>query len=173
MTWEAVGAIGSIAGAVILLVGTIAAIVQLKHLRVANQLESYLELMEQLNSPAMVEARNYLETTDFSNAEQLREATTPDLDYRIRVVGTHYQTVARLLNEGVLEEHLFAAHLVTATRVWESIKPAIEVMRKRLKTPFLLDLEYLVYRFPHRQSVSNLVRRYPKEFVEAAGVSEY
>ncbi|MGZ3508581.1 MAG: DUF4760 domain-containing protein [Vulcanimicrobiaceae bacterium] len=173
MAWDAVTAVGSVAGALILLIGTIAAIVQLKHLRVANQLECYLQLMERLNSREMVEARKYIETTDFTNPEVLREATTPDLDNRIRVVGTHYQTVARLLNQGVLEDELFAAHIVTATHIWNAIRPAIEVMRKRLKTPFLLDLQFLVYRFPHRDTVSQLVRRYPKEFIETAGLKEY
>jgi hypothetical protein len=46
MAWDALSALGSIAGALILLIGTIAAIIQLKHLRVANQLQCYLQLME-------------------------------------------------------------------------------------------------------------------------------
>jgi len=173
MAWDALSALGSIAGALILLVGTIAAIVQLRHLRVANQLQCYLQLMEQLNSPELVTARKYIEMTDFTDAEALREATTPDLDNRIRVLGTHYQTVARLLNEGVLEEDWFAAHIVTAAHIWNAIRPAVEVMRKRLQTPLLVDFQYLVYRFPHRETVSKLLRRYPKEFVETTGLSEY
>jgi hypothetical protein len=171
MAWDAVAAVASVAGALILLIGTIAAIVQLKHLRVANQLESYLQLMEQLHSREMMDALQYLETTDFTDPHALREATTPDLDNRVRVIGTHYQTVARLLNEGVLEEALFAAHILTAPHIWSAIRPAIEVMRERRKTPFLIDLQYLVYRFPHGETVSRLVRRYPKEFLETVGMS--
>ena len=51
VSWDGISAIGSIVGAVVLLVAAITAIVQLKHLRLANQMGSYLELMRQLSTP--------------------------------------------------------------------------------------------------------------------------
>lgn len=175
MAWEAITALGSIAGALILLIGAIAAVVQLKHLRVANQLECYLQLMHQMYSAEMMSARRYIEATDFTDPEILKEATTPDLDDRVRLVGIHFQTVARLINLGVLQEELFSAHIVTAGGLWNAIRPAVEVMRKRSKTPMFIDFQYLVYRFPQRETIYRFMQRarYPKEFVEMAGLSEF
>lgn len=173
MAWDALTAFGSIAGALILLIGSVAAIVQIKHLRVANQLECYLHLMEKIHAPEMVDARKYIETTDFTDPQALQAATTPDLDSRIRMVGTHFQTVARLLNQGVLEEQLFAAHIVTAPHIWNAIEPAVEIARKRAKNPMFIDFQYLVYRLPHDPTVTKLLRRYPADFVQSAGLDGY
>lgn len=65
MRWDEISALAALAGTLVVLVGAVAAIVQLKHLRLTYQIETYIELMRQLNSPEMVAAREYLEKCDF------------------------------------------------------------------------------------------------------------
>ncbi len=170
MTWEAVAAFGSIASALILLIGAVAAVVQIKHLRLANQLDCYLRLMHELNSAELVEARRFIESTDFTNPQALRAATQPELDDRIRRLATHFQAVACLLNLGVLNEEMFVAHIGTAALVWRAVRPVYRIMRERSGTPLLADVEYLVYRTARDQKMLKLSKRYPKEFLERSGL---
>ena len=65
MAWDEVGALSALAGTLVVLVGSVAAIMQLKHLRLTYQIESYVDLMGRLNSPEMVAAREYLEACDY------------------------------------------------------------------------------------------------------------
>ena len=68
MGWDEISAFAAIAGALVVLVGAVAAIVQLKHLRLTYQIGTYVDLMGRLNSPEMVAAREYVETCDFHDA---------------------------------------------------------------------------------------------------------
>jgi hypothetical protein len=121
MSWEALSAIASLASAVIVLVAAVAAVLQLRHLRLANQLESYLEVMTAQQSPEFIEARRFLQSQDFTDPVVLRAATFPELDNRIVAIGAHFQFVSRLLNLGVLDEELFASYYDIAPRVWNDL----------------------------------------------------
>jgi hypothetical protein len=173
MTWEAIAAFGSVASAVILLIAAVAAVIQIKHLRLANQLECYLQLMQELNSRDVVEARRFIESADFNDPEALRAATEPELDDRIRHIATHFQSVARLLNLGVLDEEMFAGHVATAAPVWKALRPVYRVMRERTGMPVLADLEYLADRTARdEQWLTRYMKRYPREFVERSGIGQ-
>ncbi len=91
MPWDALAAIGSVAGALVFLVGSIAAVIQIKHLRVASQLDCYFELMEKLHSPEIVERRKYIQTIDLTDSQALKQY----LAYR----RPHDPTIAKVLEE--------------------------------------------------------------------------
>jgi len=173
MSWEAMSALASLASAVIVLVAALAAVLQLRHLRLANQLHSYLEFMGVMQSPELMEARRYLESLDFGDPEVLRAHTTPELDPRIVAIGVHFQSVARLLNRGVLDEDLFATYFDIAPRVWKNLQPVAGVMRERRGTPMWIDIEYLVYRGEKRNLLYKYLSRYPDEFVRQAKLGRY
>ena len=166
LTWEAVAALGSIASTLILLVGAIAAVVQIRHLRLANQLEGYLQLMHEFNSSEMSEARAFVESADFTDPEALRAATQPQLDGRIRRVANHFQNVARLLNLGLLDERLFLAHVDVAAGTWRALRPVIYEIREKTGKPILIDVEYLVYRTATERMITKAIARYPKAFLD-------
>ena len=168
MGWDELSAIGSIGATLVILVGSIAAVVQLKHLRLSNQMETYLDLMRQLNSPEMIEAREYAESHDFEDPEVLRKAFEGGLDHRILFVGGFYQVVARLINLGILDKELFAPINMSAPRVWRSIKPvAYELRARSPENPRWTDLEYLVY---SQQRPPLSLRRYSPEFRQRVGL---
>jgi hypothetical protein len=162
VSWDAITAIGSIAGAVVLLVAAIAAIVQLKHLRLANQMGSYLELMRQLSTPEMVAAREYVESCNFEDPEAVRQAFAGGLDSRILIVGSFFQTACRLINFGILDRELFAPIVMVVPGIWRALRPIAYEMRARTPgNPRWADIEYLVYR-TRNSPVSP--KRYSAEF---------
>lgn len=61
MQWDEVSAVAALGGMLVVLAGSVAAIIQLKHLRLTYQIEAYIELMRQMNSPEMVAARDTAE----------------------------------------------------------------------------------------------------------------
>ena len=164
MGWDAISAIGSIVAATVLLVATVAALVQLKHLRLANQIGSYVEIMRHMNSPEMVEARTYAESHDFEDPETVRKALAGGLDHRLLTWAGYYQMVARLINLGILDRELFAMVAITAPRTWRMVRPLAYAMRAQDPNPRWFDLEYLVYRCD-RSPIN--VKRYDAQFRDA------
>lgn len=173
MSWEALTALASVASALILLVASTAAVLQLRHLRLANQLQAYLDIMTSFQSPEMSTARHFLRTCDMTDPTTVASLTSPVVEPRVLAVGAHFQMVARLLNRGVLDEELFAAYHDTAPRIWTSLKPVADVMRRRASSPIWIDFEYLVYRSKRDRLVKRFLARYPADFVKEARVGAY
>jgi hypothetical protein len=174
MGWEALTAIGSIAAAVILLVGSFAAIVQLRHLRQANQIESYVALMERLASPEMIEARSYVESEDFTDREKLAKHFELGLDHRILLIGAFYQNVARLINYGILDRELFLGFTNSAFVVWKAIQPiAYELRARHPENPRWMDIEYLVYSSHRDKTFARAANHYSAAFRERVGLADF
>lgn len=168
MWWNELSAIGSIAAVLVLLVGSVAALIQLRHMRLANQMGVYLELMGQFNSAEMIEAREYVESHNFEDPDALRKAFESGLDQRIFMLGGFYQIVARLINFHVLDRDLFAPLAMTAPRVWQAIQPLVYEMRTRSPgNPRWLDLEYMVY---NQRNIPISVKRYSADFRARVGL---
>ena len=146
MHWDEISALAALAGTLVVLVGSLAAIVQLKHLRLTYQIESYIDLMGRLNSPEMVAAREYLEACDFQDTALLQKALSEGLDHRVLMYGGFYQTVARLINHGIADRDLFGPVIMTAPHVWKKLGPLAYAWRERdPSNPRWADLEYLVF----------------------------
>lgn len=168
MSWEALTALASLVNVIIVVVAALAAVLQIRHLRLANQLQSYLQFTQAMQAPEFVEARRFLQTHDFTDPETLQAATTPELDRRLSAIGIHYQSVARLMNRGVLDEELFAHYFDLTPRVWRDLQPVAAVIRERLGVPTWIDIEYLAYRAEKRSLLHKYLRRYPADFVRQA-----
>lgn len=144
--WEEISALAALAGTLVVLVGSVAAIMQLKHLRLAYQIQSYVDLMGRLNSPEMVAAREYVETCDFHDPAQREKALSAGADHRVLMYGGFYQTVARLINLGIADRDLFAPIIMTSPQVWKKLGPLAYAWRKRHPgNPRWADLELLVF----------------------------
>lgn len=169
MGWEEISALAALAGAFVVLVGSVAAIVQLKHLRLTYQIESYIELMGRLNSPEMVAAREYFEACDFHDAAQLEKALDEGVDHRLLMYGGFYQSVSRLINLGIADRDLFAPIVMTAPQVWKKLGPLAHAWRERHPSnPRWADLEYLVFVAANRPPFDR--SRYNAEFRARIGL---
>jgi hypothetical protein len=173
VSWEALTALASVASALIVLVASTAAVLQLRHLRLANQLQAYLDIMTSFQSPEMNAARHFLSTCDMTDPTMVASLTSPVVEPRVQAVGTHFQMVARLLNRGVLDEELFAAYHDTAPRMWTRLKPVADILRRRTSSPIWIDFEYLVYRSKRDRLVEKFLSRFPAAFVEEAQVGAF
>jgi hypothetical protein len=172
VAWEALTGVAAIASTLILLVGSIAAILQLRHLRLANQLEVYIQLIEQLQAADIVDARKYIETRDFNDPAVLEAAISPSIDPRIVALGVHLQSACRMLNLGLLDEELFFFYSSIVPQVWIKLAPIAHALREREGTPRWIDIEYLVYRASKNKHLIKLARRYEPSFLAASGLGK-
>ena len=146
MRWDEISALAAIAGALVVLVGAVAAIVQLKHLRLTYQIGTYVDLMGRLNSPEMVAAREYVETCDFRDAALLEKTLREGLDHRVLMYGGFYQAVARLINHGIADRDLFAPIITTSPGVWKKLGPLARAWRQHHPSnPRWADFEYMIF----------------------------
>jgi hypothetical protein len=172
MSWEAVSAIASIASAFIVLIAAIAAVRQLRHMRLGNQLSSYFQVMAWIQSAEGIEARRFLASLDLSDRAALLAVTTPMVDHRLSSIGSHYQNIARLLNLGVLDDSLFGSYYDMVPRVWKQLQPIAALIREQTGAAIWIDFEYLAYRESKQRILAKLFRRYPVDFVNAAGLGD-
>lgn len=172
MSWEALTAISSIVSVVVVIVAALAAVRQLRHMRLANQLHSYLEITRFSSSDEWIEGRRFLRSLDLGDPVQLSAVTTPDVDRRILALAIHHQHVARLLNLGLLDDALFGSYYDIAPRIWSELQPIAAVLRERTGTAIWIDIEYLAYRERKQRILHKLLRRYPVDFVQRAGLAE-
>ena len=159
MTWDALAALGSILSTAILAVASVAAVLQLKHLQRANQLESYAHFLGELQSPELVEARIFLESLDVTDSRVLEAV------HRIVKIGAHFQAVCRLLNLGILDDRLFIVYHWLVLGLWTQLQPIAYVLREREGAPRWLDIEYLVYRIKTNRSMLSLKRDFGASFL--------
>jgi hypothetical protein len=168
MRWDEISALAALGGTLVILAGSVAAIVQLKHLRLTYQIETYIELMRQMNSPEMVAAREYLESCDFHDPATLAQALSEGVDHRVLMYGGYYQTVARLINLGIADRDLFAPIIMTAAQVWKKLGPLAYAWRERHPSnPRWGDLEYLIFS-AHKAPLN--VRKYSAAFRARIGL---
>jgi len=170
MTWDAISALGSMLGAVVLTVASFVALLQLKHLRLANQLESYAHYVNEMQSAEITQARAFLQTLDVSDPAALEVVITPHLDHRIAILGAHFQSVCRLLNLGVLDERVFIAYVSVLPSIWSKLKPIAYALREREGAPRWIDIEYLAYRSCARKSLLAVRRDYDPQFLHETGL---
>ncbi len=155
--------------AVVLLVASIAALVQIRHLRLATQLECYLQTMRDMNTQEMVDARTFVRNANFNDPNILDALLNPQLDARIGKLITWLQTVSRLFNLRILDEEMMAIHIGVVTELWPRVLPIVRELRRRTGLPYLTDAEYLVYRVRRDRTITRLARRYPNNQSLAEG----
>ena len=170
MSAEIVTAIGSIASALILAIATIAAIVQLRHLRWANQLQGFLTLFDRFNSPEMIEARNFCLAQDFTDPAAVAKVMDGGIDRRVLMAGNYFQELGSLIRTGVLDRDLFAPIFYNAPQMWDRLAPvAAAISNVRGGGPVWLDMQYAAWLAQQEPFPNTVARLYPRAFLRAAG----
>ncbi len=172
MIWNILSAVGSLLAAVVLLAGSIAAVLQLKHLRLSNQLSAYLDIEREYHSPELLAARMWLEAQDFNDPVVLEAAVRDGGDPRIRTVGNYLEGIAQLVNDGVLDKGIAKRFLAAAPFYWKFLKPVALELRSQIGLPVWVDVEYLVYRYATGRSKLKLSTDFSRFLRESCGIAD-
>jgi hypothetical protein len=148
--WEVAGALSSVATTVIIGVTAIAAVRQIRQLRLNTQLEGLLELHREFNSMEMGKVRAFVRDElpallrDPRYCESLRTGDTNTLTHREFLLCNYWEKIGSLVRKGILEPDLYLE--ISAYRCiehWEQLQPSIELIRKT-ETLQCESFEYLV-----------------------------
>ena len=157
MTWEALTAVGTVSSALVITITVVIAArqirltteqvkttnAQLDHLRRATQLEGVMAFVEKLDDGAYIEAERFVraELADKMRDESFREELAQGFGARdpvvqqVYVVLKHWEQLGTYVKNGLLDaELIYDLVSPTPTRLWELLRDAVDVSRKRTPT---------------------------------------
>jgi hypothetical protein len=136
MSWEAVGAISAILTAIIIAVSAAIALVQIRDLRKATQLQSFLQLMNELTThlstwTAYSERVLPERMADASYRRELADGRFDAERHPELILGSFWEKVGALIHFGLLEKDVFldfAAYV--CPHHWELLKDVAVARRE-------------------------------------------
>jgi hypothetical protein len=128
-----IAALASLVSALIVAVTAIAAFRQLRHYRNANDIVVYLRLIDQMDSPLMIEGRRNLALvatnvqTDPVYRERLTDPAFAPEEFRSvgRLLGFLEHISVLVTKGGIAESLVLAEYADTFLRTWDLMRPAI------------------------------------------------
>ena len=147
--WNTVATVGTF---LVILATAIAAIVQLQHLRVNNQLQALLAILRMPYDPELSNAFDFV-LGDFKNKmrdpgfrDDLTKMTPPDrrIHKELRVCD-YYERLGSCIKFGLIAEELYFDNS-TPERFWNVLEPAIALYRRNRGSTAYENFEYLVIR---------------------------
>lgn len=132
---------------------SVAAIVQLRHLRASNQLNALLEIMNQWNLPAVQAALADVRAIpakmhDPAYVEALKAPRSVDRASHPEFLALDmWEQIGTFCKYGLVDERILVDIISSQVRkAWECAEPAISVVRQRAGPAALENFEYLAVR---------------------------
>ena len=137
MAWEAITASATVVTTLVIAATAIAAIVQIRQLKLATQLEGFLALHREYASPEMYAVREYVANElpkrlrDEKYRDELEKggaftATHPEL-----ILGNFWEKVGTLVSTGLLEPSLYLEMgSYRAIEAWDQLANVVELRRR-------------------------------------------
>lgn len=151
---ELISAAASVATLVVLTAAAIAALIQLRHMRTANQLQAFIDIYNRANAPEMMKLFDFvlLELPDVLRKDpeyvgRVVRREVPSSESPLRVAFWFDEVGIALRQELVAADVVFqigASAFATVT-AWTAMQPLIEALRKRSRASFL-HFEYAAVR---------------------------
>ncbi|HEY9180613.1 MAG TPA: DUF4760 domain-containing protein [Candidatus Baltobacteraceae bacterium] len=151
MTAEWVTAAAAAGTLVVIAASALAALVQLRHMRTANQVAILNSIEATLDSPDFLKALRYTlrehpakYADPLMRRRMLSRVTDPDFEHS-RTVLNFWESVGSYVRNGMLDGHLVCEHLVTPIEInWQALAPLIYNLRVAFDDGALAEnFEYL------------------------------
>ena len=165
---EWAGVIASIASAFVVALAAVAAFLQLRHVRNANDIVVYLRLIDRMDSPEALSARNSLGSmrarfdSDSGYREQMTDpAFIPEEFANIGDLLRFLEHIAVLVTKGgVAESLLLAEYADVFVEIWDQLHPII-IQRRIAYGPYTgRAFEHLAMRAKHYIDSGEMEREY-------------
>lgn len=137
MVWEGISAAAAVITTLVIAATAIAALVQIRQLKLATQLEGFLALHQEYASPEMYAVREYVANElpkrlqDLRYREDLEKGTAFTATHPELVLGNFWEKVGTLVSTGMLEPNLYLE--MGAYRVieaWDQLADVVALRRK-------------------------------------------
>jgi len=149
VTYEALSAFAAAGTFVVITATAIAALVQLRHLRVSNQLESLLNLIRMPLEPKLIEAFSFCRREfprmmeDETFRDQLVHQRPVDRSIHLELfVCDYYERIGSAIKYGLISEDFYLDNS-SPLQFWRVLEPAIALMRREHGPWVYENFEYL------------------------------
>jgi hypothetical protein len=154
MSLEVLNTIGSVGTFLVIAATAIAAIVQLRHLRAANQLDAVLSLERDFRGHELQEAFRYVQRElPFKLRDQEYRAELEAVGFiderthlEVKACNWFNEMGTLVKNQLVTEDAFMDLFSRLVINYWERLEPAVAVMRRRRGDVMYHDFEYLAIR---------------------------
>lgn len=137
MSPDTLSAAASVATTVVIAATAIAALIQIRQLKLATQLEGFLALHREYGSPEMYASRQYvaeelpLRLRDESYRRELVSGSAFSGRHPELILGNFWEKVGALVNTGMLEPNLYLeTGAYRAVEAWNQLEDVIKLRRK-------------------------------------------
>ena len=151
MNWEALSTLASFGADILILATAVAAVVQLRHLRNANDLQGLLKVLEMAYEPAIQEAFDFL-THDFPervrDPQFRRELELSPIDSHVHkelIAMEYYERLGSYVKNHLIQEDLYL-DCSSPEHYWDLLAPVVGTLRKKHGPSAYENFEYLVVR---------------------------
>ncbi len=151
MTLEALSTAAAVGTFLVIAATAIAALVQLRHLRVSNQLEALLAILSLPYDPVLSESFQFVShelETRLRDPQFRRELEVSQVDRKIHkelLICDYYDRLGSIVKNGLIPEELYFDNS-TPEQYWKLLSQVIAI-RRRVRGPVAYDnFEYLIAR---------------------------
>jgi hypothetical protein len=137
MSWEALSAVSSLLTAIVIAITAVIAFVQIRHLRRAAQLQSFLELMSEATGPSMSSWTAYVETQlpekmkDETYRRELSEGHYDFENHKELALGAFWEKIGALIHNRLIEPDVFLDFAgATCPYHWELLREVTALRRQ-------------------------------------------
>ena len=149
MTWEALAAVATVVTAMVITITAVAAIVQLRHLRIGNQLEALLTILQMPYQPVIRESLDFVrhdlpdKMKDLAFMKALESGGQVDRTVHKELwVCDYYERIGSFVKQGLISKELYLDNS-SPELLWNLVEPVVAVMR-RARGPYVYEnFEYL------------------------------
>ena len=150
LSYELLTTVASIGTFVVIAATAVAAFVQLRHVRGSNAIAALTECREVLESEEFQAARRFINDDlpemlkDERVRRELTDATLPIRLQHVNTVGNFFESLGAFVRHGIIDKEI-ACSLWSAVvvRNWESLSPALAIMRRKSGASLWEQFEYL------------------------------
>src|SRR5215469_7154234 len=137
MTWESISGAAAVVTTIVIAATAVAAIVQIRQLKLATQLEGFLALHREYSSPEMYLAREYVANQlpnrlrDEAYRRDLVTGAAFSAAHPELVIGNFWEKVGTLVSTGLLAPNLYLeTGAYRVIEAWDQLAEVIELRRR-------------------------------------------
>jgi len=137
MTWEGISATATVVSTVVIAATALAAVIQIRQLKLATQLEGFLALHQEYASREMYAAREYVANElparlrDADYREELVRGTAFTGTHPELILGNFWEKVGSLVSTGLLEPNLYLeTGAYRAIEAWDQLAEVVQLRRE-------------------------------------------